>query len=106
MKIDDFKIKPLIKSNRGRKPSIHFGSELEDTIFNIVTIYNKRYPNTIVKLEIAKTIVKRGIDACLDNGKTANNRTDFGLARLRIFLIKKSGGVNTRYVDDDDLLKK
>lgn len=106
MKIDDFKPKPLIKSNRGRKPSIHFGSELEDTIFNIVTIYNKRYPKKRVRLEIARTIVKRGIDVCLGNGKTANDRTDFGLARLRIFLIKKSGGVNTRYIADDDLIKK
>jgi hypothetical protein len=106
MKIDDFKVKPLKKSNRGRKPDIHFGSNLEDTIFNIVTIYNNRFPKKKVKLEIAKTIVKRGIDACLGNGKTAIDRTEFGLARLRIFLIKKSGGVNTRYIADDDLIKK
>ena len=106
MKIDDFKLKSLKKSNRGRKPSIHFGSNLEDTIFNIVTIYNKRFPKKSVKLEIARTIVKRGIDACLGNVKTANDRTEFGLARLRIFLQKKSGALNTRYVADDDLLKK
>lgn len=90
----------------GRKPAINFGSELEDTVFNIVTIYNNRYPKKKVKLEIAKTVVKRGIDSCLGNIKTAFDRKEFGLARLRIFLQKKSGAVNTRYIADDDLIKK
>lgn len=93
-------------SNAGRKPSINFGSKLEDTIFNIVTIYNNRYPKKRVKLDIAKNVVKRGIDSCIGNDKSALDRTEFGLARLRIFLQKKSGGINTRYTADDDLLKK
>lgn len=92
--------------NGGRKPKISFGSELEDTILNIVSIQNKRFPKKKVKLDIAKEVVKRGIDACLGNDKTSNDRADYGLARLRMFIAKKNGNSNDRYVLDDDLLKK
>jgi hypothetical protein len=93
-------------SNAGRKPSIKFGSELEDTIFNIVSIYNKRNPKHKVKIDIAKEVVNRGINASLGKDKISDDRTEFGLVRLRMFLSKRLGKVNDRYVLDDDLLKK
>lgn len=96
----------LQHSKAGRPFSIRFSSELEDTIFNIISIHNIQNPKKKVGIDVARKVVKRGIDACLGNVKTANDRTEFGLARLRIFLQKKSGALNTRYVADDDLIKK
>ena len=91
-------------SNAGRKPSIKFGSELEDTIFNIVSIHNKRYPKKKVKLDVAKEVVKRGMDVAIKNN--INDIISCGLTRLRMFIAKKNGQISLRYNDDDDLLKK
>lgn len=91
-------------SNAGRKPSIKFGSELEDTIFNIVSIHNKRYPKKKVKLDVAKEVVKKGMDVAIKNN--INDIISCGLTRLRMFVAKKNGQISLRYNDDDDLLKK
>ena len=90
-------------SNAGRKPSIKFGSELEDTIFNIVSIHNKRYPKKKVNLDVAKEVVKRGMDVAIKNN--INDIISCGLTRLRMFIAKKNGQISLRY-NDDDLLKK
>jgi len=91
-------------SNAGRKPSIKFGSELEDTIFNIVSIHNKRYPKKKVKLDVAKEVVKRGMDTAIKYN--VKDVAMCGLSRLRMFIDKKSGTIKLRYESDDDLLKK
>lgn len=83
------------KKKAGRKKKIIFGSVLEDSIFNIVVLHNQKYPKNKIELDIARRVVKRGLD--LGDMNT-------GLLRLRNFLSKMTGDKNSRYTDDDDLL--
>lgn len=86
-----------VKKGGGRPKELTFSSSMEDTIFNMVSAYNKQYPDNRTELSIAKKVVKRGLDA---------GNSDTGLVRLRNFLLKKTGESNSRYTDDDDLLTK
>lgn len=91
----------------GRPFDIHFSSELENTIFNLVSIHNTQHPTKKVGIDVARKVVDRGITACVGNKQaTASDRSEFGLARLRIFLLKKLGSGNKRYNIDNDLLNK
>lgn len=81
----------------GRHKKIQFSSSLEDTIFNIITINNIKYSDNKTNLDIARRIVKRGLDS---------GNTDTALIRLKNFLAKKAGESVARYTDDDDLLSK
>lgn len=85
------------KPKRTRQKKIVFGSELEDSIYNIVRIHNFNYSNKKTELDIARRVVKRGLD--VGDSETA-------LFRLRNFLSKKAGKEIPRYTDDDDLLRK
>ena len=84
------------KPKRTRRKKIVFGSVLEDSIYNMVHMHNLKYPNNKTDLDNARRVVKRGLDL---------GNTDTALLRLRNFLSKKAGEVNSRYTDDDDLLK-
>lgn len=88
---------PSKKGSGGRPKKIEFSSYLEDSIFNIISINNVKYPDNKTDLDIAKRIVKRGLDS---------GNTDTALIRLRNFLLKKAGDSVSRYTDDDDLLSK
>lgn len=81
----------------GRYKKIQFSSYLEDTIFNIIIVNNIKYSDNKTNLDIAKRIVKRGLDS---------GNTETALIRLKNFLAKKAGDSVARYTDDDDLLSK
>lgn len=87
-----------LKKTGGRPKNIVFSSALEDSIFNIITINNNKFPNNKTDINIAKKVVNRGLSLGGD--------TEAALTRLRNFLLKKSGLVFLRYTDDDDLIKK
>lgn len=87
----------LPKKSGGRPKKIEFSSSLEDSIFNIISINNIKYSDNKTDLDIAKRVVKRGLDS---------GNTDTALIRLRNFLSKKAGDSVPRYTDDDDLLSK
>jgi len=83
------------KKKAGRKKKIVFGAVLEDSVFNVVSLHNAKYPKKKIELDVARRVVKRGLD--LGDVNTA-------LLRLRNFLSKMLGNENSRYTDDDDLL--
>jgi hypothetical protein len=83
------------KPKRIRRKKIVFGSVLEDSIYNMVRLHNLKYPKDKTDLEIARRVVKRGLDI---------GDADTALLRLRNFLSKKAGDKIQRYTDDDDLL--
>ena len=85
------------KQVRKGREKIQFSAPLEDSIFNIISVNNAENPENITELDIARRVVKRGLD--LGNTETA-------LIRLRNFLSKKAGNSIARYTDDDDLLTK
>jgi hypothetical protein len=95
----------LKHSKAGRPFSIRFSSELEDTIFNIISIHNIQNPKKKVGIDVARKVVDRGISACMGNNNLNQDRSAFGLARLRMFLLRKLG-VKSRYSADNDLLNK
>lgn len=98
---------PRLQHNKvGRPFSIRFSSELEDTIFNIISIHNTQNPKKKVGIDVARKVVDRGISACMGNNSLNQDRSVFGLARLRMFLLKKLGNLKSRYSADNDLLDK
>jgi|ERR1700741_244486 len=84
-------------TRRGRAKKIEFSTPLEHSILNILSINNAKYPDKQTSLDIAKKVVKRGLDL---------GDVDTGLIRLKNFLAKKAGESVSRYTDDDDLLTK
>lgn len=97
----------LNNSNAGRPFAIRFSSELENTIYNMVSIHNGQNPKNKVGIDVARKVVDRGVTACIGkNNITSSDRSEFGLARLRMFLLKKLGKSNDRYNIDNDLINK
>jgi len=81
----------------GRRKNIILSSELEDSIYNMVTLHNSRFPEKKVTLGVARLVADRALDLVEENA---------ALIRLRNFLSKKSGNKDPRYTEDDDLLNK
>lgn len=85
------------KQVRHRLKKIEFSAPLEDRIFNIISVNNAENPDNKTELDIARQVVKRGLDL---------GDTETALIRLRNFLSKQAGVSMARYTDDDDLFKK
>jgi hypothetical protein len=82
----------------GRRKNIILSSEFEDSVYNMVTLHNSRFPEKKVTINIARLVVDRGLSGLVEDG--------IALIRLSNFLSKKSGTKDSRYTEDDDLLNK
>jgi Family of unknown function (DUF5824) len=81
-----------------KRNSIVFSETLTNSIKSIIK-------GTNTSLSTAKAVVRRGFGAYSTSHRPNVSRTAWGLARLKQFVKKNAGlKVNSKYVQDDDLL--
>ena len=101
-------------SSESKGKQISFDSKTNSSIQSLIQNHNKKYPSKKITIGVAKAVVRRGMGAyssshrpTISDGKP-NDRTAWGLARLKAFIYKAQNGESKsgKYSQDNDLFEE
>jgi len=114
-RIKGSKVNPKGTASTSSKAStIKFSDKVLSSIQSLIDEHNKKYPSKKITLEVAKAVVRRGMGAYSSShrptisGGQPNDRTAWGLARLKAFIYKAQKGKSKsgKFSQDNDLFEE
>jgi hypothetical protein len=101
-------------STSSKAESIKFDDKTVSSIQSLIDAHNEKHPSKKITLAVAKAVVRRGMGAYSSShrptitGGKPNDRTAWGLARLKAFIYKAQTGKSKsgKYSQDNDLFEE